>query len=128
MAHAEMRRQEILLATATRKRRCIIVGRNLGYISFSTWRIYINYAEEDAHTENIAYNDDKQHRCYLLIAAPAPPSRLIIYHLVIATRLIVMDSCSNGPIIVPFVILRAGSSLYRDLSGLICHHLVFIIR
>ena len=62
------------------------------------------------------------------LLAPAPPSRLIIYHLVIATRLIVMDSCSNGPIIVPFVILRAGSSLYRDLSGLICHHLVFIIR
>ena len=130
MARAEMRGQEIILARLTRKRRCIIVGRNLGYISFSTWRIYINYAGEDAHTENIAYNDDKQHRCYLLIAAvaPAPPSRLIIYHLVIATRLIVMDSCSNGPIIVPFVILRAGSSLYRDLSGLICHHLVFIIR
>lgn len=80
--------------------------------------------------KNIAYNDDKQHRCYLLIAAvlPAPPARLIIYHLVIATRLIVMDSCSNGPIIVPFVILRAGRPLYRDLSGLICHHLVLIIR
>ena len=38
-----------------------------------------------------------------------------------------MDSCSNGPIIVPFVILRAGRPLYRDLSGLICHHLVLII-
>ena len=72
MAHAEMRGQEIILARLTRKRRCIIVGRNLGYISFSTWRIYINYAGEDAHTENIAYNDDKQHRCYLLIAVVAP--------------------------------------------------------
>ena len=44
LAHAEMRGQEIILARLTRKRRCIIVGRNLGYISFSTWRIYINYA------------------------------------------------------------------------------------
>ena len=51
LAHAETRRQEIILARLTRKRRCIIVGRNLGYISFSTWRIYINYAGEDAHTE-----------------------------------------------------------------------------
>ena len=76
--------------------------------------------------KNVAYNDDKQHRCYLLIAAVLP--WLIIYHLVIATRLIVMDSCSNGPIIVPFVILEAGRPLYRDLSGLICHHLVLIIR
>ena len=40
-----------MLAGVTRKRSCIIVGCNSGYISFITWRIYINYAREDAHRE-----------------------------------------------------------------------------